>query len=428
MWENERERAIIRNGLIFIVLAFVVSGLAYSYLRVRRQIAAEDAQLIEANNSQRQELIDARQETLEALQKAYKVDLETVEQYMPGIICWGDSLTAGSSGNVSYPYTLQKYINAYICDIYDFRASVSNAEEYSKIKGSDYKVSIPVVNMGAGQENSATVLGRSGVSPFVVKTDFEIPAETEPVAITFTAANGAKVAPLIAGSEGVNPVTINGVEGTLSLVASATGWKQYKYEFTRLETGEPVPVKRGTEIIPAISAEYTDYIHIVWIGAYDSYRNPNELVRDVRQLLERQTKNTDRYLVLGPCTYGGAWKLESSFNLDAIDSSMLQAFGNHYVNVRKYLIEDGLRDAGIGTTKEDANNLAKGFVPSSFQSNAAGADLNGVAYKLIGKLVYDRMERLGYFAEIREELNLDKTTQDILRNDPNYFDKVLKIK
>lgn len=428
MWESERRKVRTRNLVILAVLAVIIVGLVVSYRHVQNQIAAEDAKLNEASNSQQQELSDARQESLEAVLQAYEVDLQTVKDYMPGIICWGDSLTTGSSGNLSYPYVLQKLINTYMCDIYDFRSSISSIEDYTKLRDSDFKVSIPVVNMGAGQENSATILGRSGVAPFVVKADFEIPAETVAVPITFTAANGATVAPLIAGNEGVNPVTIDGVEGTLSIVTASAGWKQYKYEFTRLTAGDPVSVKKGTEIFPAVADEYTDYIHVVWIGTYDNYRKPEELVQDVRKILERQTGNTERYLVLGPCTYGGSWKQVNAANLDAIDSAMLQAFGSRYVNVRKYLIEDGLRDAGVTPTREDATNLSKGFVPYSFQSNASGADLNGMAYALVGKLVYERMERLGYFLEIREELNLDKTTQEILKNDPTYFEKALRYK
>lgn len=423
MWENNRTRMIIRNILIFILLACVVAGLGYSYLKVRKQIAEEDAQLTAANQDQRQELSAARQENLELVQQEYEKDMQAVAKYVPGIVCWGDSLTAGSSGNVSYPDTLRKYLNTYLCDIYDFSAGFENSSEYTRVKWNEYKFSIPVVNMGSGQEDCATILGRSGVASYVVQSDFEIPAGKEAVKVTFTAPDGRKVLPLTAGSAGVNPVTIGGVEGTLSMVASSIGWQQYEYHFVRSQEGSAVPVTAGTEIVTAAANQYTDYIHIVWMGAYDGYRTADQLVQDVKLLLSRQTANTDRYLVIGPCAYNGSWMQEFTYTLDNIDSAMMQAFGNHYVNVRKYLIEDGLRDAGLTATKEDST---KGAVPASFRSNAAGADLNGVAYKLIGKLVYERMDRLGYFSEIRAELNLDKTTQNILKNDPNYFERLLK--
>ena len=112
--------------------------------------------------------------------------------------------------------------------------------------------------------------------------------------------------------------------------------------------------------------------------------------------------------------------------MDSIDTAMLQAFGSHYINLRKYLIEDGLRDANMTATKEDTTNIGQGSVPSSFRSNAGGADLNAAAYDLVGKLVYSRMESLGFFNEVIEELNLEETTQELLKSDPQYFDRLLK--
>lgn len=426
MWENERKKTIVRNVIICLVLVVVAAGLLVGMFLIRQQIAAEDALLSAEHDSQRQELNDAREGNLEAVQQEYETDLETLAQYLPGIVCWGDSLTAGSSGNVSYPLTLQKYINAYLCDIYDLRYSVDNPESYARVDWEDYKISIPVVNLGAGQEDSTTILGRSGVVPYVVASDLVIPAGTESVPVSIMSENGKTVAPLTAGNAGVNPVTINGVEGTLTRTANSQLWSQYSYQFTRLEEGAETPVAKGTEIVTACTEEYRDYVHIVWLGTYGEFTNPETLVAETEALLSRQTENSDRYLVIGPCTYKGSWDPLQTYSMDAIDSAMLQAFGNRYINLRKYLIEDGLRDAGITATKNDTTNISQGKVPDSFRSNAGGADLNGVAYELLGKLVYERMELLGYFDEVREELNLDKITQDILKTDPNYFENALK--
>lgn len=426
MWENERKKTIVRNVIICLVLVLVASGLLAGMVLMRRQIAAEDALLSAEHDSQRQELNDAREGNLEAVQQEYETDLETLAQYLPGIVCWGDSLTAGSSGNVSYPLTLQKYINAYLCDIYDLRYSVDNPESYARVNWEDYKISIPVVNLGAGQEDSTTILGRSGVVPYVVASDLVIPAGTESVPVSIMSENGKTVSPLTAGNAGVNPVTIAGVEGTLTRTANAQGWSQYSYQFTRLEEGAETPVAKGTEIVTACTEEYRDYVHIVWLGTYGEFTNPETLVAETEALLSRQTENSDRYLVIGPCTYKGSWDPLQTYSMDAIDSAMLQAFGNRYINLRKYLIEDGLRDAGITATKNDTTNISQGKVPDSFRSNAGAADLNGVAYELLGKLIYDRMDLLGYFDEVREELNLEKITQDILKSDPSYFENALK--
>lgn len=427
MWENEGKKTLIRNILLFLLLVAAAAGLLMAMITVKKQIEAEDALLKAQSDHQRQALSVARQENLEAITQAYEKDMQTVQQCLPGIVCWGDSLTAGSSGNVSYPGTLQKYIDTYLCDIYDFASTIENAQEYSRLDWDQYTVSIPVVNMGAGKEDSATILGRSGVAPYVAGADFEIPAGTEPVSIQLKSPDGKNVTPLTAGSAGVNPVTIEGVVGEITLSGNQ-GWGQTAYQFTRAEAGAAVPVAKGARITTACEDEYRDYVHIVWLGTYGDFTTPEKLVKETKLLLSRQVNNPERYLVIGPCALRGAWTNADPATLNGVDSAMMQAFGNHYINVRKYLMTDGLTDAGITPSKEEQLVIQQGGMPTSFRSNASGADLNGTAYKLIGKLVYERMEALGYFDEIRQELGIDKTTQEILKTNPKYFENILSAK
>ena len=424
MWENEERKNRIRNIVVSLLLIAATAGLLFAMLTVIKQTADEEIILKEASSNQRQKLNDAYRENLEAINDAYKQDMEVVNTYLPGIVCWGDSLTAGSFGNISYPSTLQKYLDAHLCDIYDFHSTIEDALDYSRLEWEDYTVSIPVVNLGSGEENTATILGRSGVVPYVVADGFEIPAEAEGVSITIRSENGETVTPLTAGNAGVNPVTIAGVEGIIARTTEG----EATYLFTRTEAGESVSVEKGEKIVTASENQYQNYLHIVWMGTYGDYTSPEKLVSDTKALLTHQVGNNDRYLVLGPCTVRGKWNNTPSNDMDAIDSAMLQAFGNHYVNIRKYLLEDGIADGNLELSEEDIQLVQSGIVPTGFRSNASGADLNAAAYKLIGKLVYERMDNLGYFDEIRDELGLNKTTQEILKTDPMYFEYILNAK
>ena len=267
MWENETKKAWIRNVVIFVVLVVAAAALLVTMLQVKKQIDAEDELLESKSSSQQQELSEVRQENLDVIQQGYDTDMQTAQQYLPGIVCWGDSLTAGSSGNVSYPVILQKYINIYLCDVYDFRSTVTNPQDYdSRVDWDDYTLTVPVVNMGAGMEDSATVLGRSGVRPYIVSKAFTIPATCEAVSLSISSVDKKQVNPLTAGNAGLNPVTICGVQGTLSLVSQSYG--QYTYDFTRLEPGSEVEVEAGTQVIAACTDEYRNYIHVVWLGTY----------------------------------------------------------------------------------------------------------------------------------------------------------------
>lgn len=431
MWKDEHKRKVIRDVFIAIVLVAILALLVMALLDIRERTEAEDAALTSVQFQQREEQNVAKQENIAIIQAEYDKDMQTVQDYMPGIVCWGDSITAGSAGNISYPYMLQKYIDTYICDVYDFRLSVPNADEYSRLEWDEYTVDIPVINMGAGQEDTNTILGRSGTVPYVVGEDLIIPVDTTPVPIRLKSYNGKDVTPLTGGSVGVNNVTINGIEGTLSI--DSNSYKLYsvaQYYFARVQPGEETVVPAGSVITTAAAELYKDYIHIICMGTFGGFEDNtgntiDNLVMQTKQMVQRQTKNSDRYLVLGPCSYNGHWD-GIYLNMDVLDSAMMQEFGNHYINVRKYLCEDGISDYKLSATDQDKKDAKDSVVPESFRSTTGISELNGKAYELIGKLVYDRMDRLGYFDEIRNELYIKESIKEIQKDDPQYFDRLMK--
>ena len=69
--------------------------------------------------------------------------------------------------------------------------------------------------------------------------------------------------------------------------------------------------------------------------------------------------------------------------------------------------------------------LRQEIVPPSFKVASHSEELNSLAHKLIGKLVYTRMDSLGYFDEIKQELNLAETTKQIIKEKPDYFDAIV---
>ena len=425
MWEDNRKKTLIKNLFLLILILALVAGLLYAVLYVRRTTAEHDAQLTNIQAQQQQEQTVARQESVAAIQAEYEKDLQTVADYLPGIVCWGDSLTLGASGSISYPYVLQKFIDTYLCDIYDFRSTIENAEDYSRLKWTDYTVGIPVVNMGAGPEDTYTILGRAGVIPYVTAEAVTVPAGTEPIPIRFVSQSGKSVAPLTGGSAGVNDVSIGGITGALEIDASSIGsGGTTGYRFTRSEPGSEQSIPAGTVIRTAATDEYRDYLHIVCVGTYGSYDSADDLVRQTKELLARQTKNTDRYIVLGLCSVKGY--TQSAYELDMIDTAMMQAFGNRYINVRKYLSGDGFADAGLSKTYDDSIAISINAVPPSFLSSAGSVELNGKANRLIGELIFRRMDSLGYFDEINEELSISETTKQILKDDPQYFTRIIE--
>ena len=424
MWEDTQKRRKILNVFLVILILIVVAGIAYFGLQLHEQTAAHDKELSEVYVQQQQQQAEARQESLTVVDGEYEKDLKTVEEYLPGIVCWGDNTTAAVSGLLNFPYVLQTYINTYLCDIYDLSSSIENATDYSRLDWKKYKINIPVVNMAAGKESTYTVMGRAGVDPYIVSKEFTIPAEAEPVGISFTSSEGMAVTPLTGGDAGVNNVFIAGIEGKLSLnQESYNNYGTLSYSFTRLTPGSEVVVPPGTVIKTASEDLYHNYIHVIFVGMYGDYTNADDLVRQVKILLERQTQNSDRYIVLGP--YSHNIYTTSSSATEAVDNAMLAAFGSRYISIRKYLIGDGYIDAGKTPTNDDKFYIAQEIVPPTFKVSSNSEELNSLAHRLIGKLIYTRMDNLGYFDEIKEELYLTETTKQILKEDPQYFESII---
>lgn len=423
MWEDTSKRKRIINIILVVLILIVVAGIGFFVLQLREQTEAHDKELSKVYAQQQQQQAEARQESMTVVDAEYARDLQAVAEYLPGIVCWGDNTTAAVSGLLNYPYVLQTYIDTYLCDIYDLSSSIENAADYSRLDWKKYNINIPVVNMAAGRESTYTVMGRAGVDPYVVSKEFTIPAEAEPVEISFTSSEGKAVTPLTGGDAGVNNVFISGVEGKLSLNQESSSYNG-AYYFTRLTPGAEIIVEPGTAIKTASEGLYKNYIHVIFVGMYGDYANADDLVRQVKTLLARQTQNSERFIVLGP--YSHNIYTSSSSAIEAVDNAMLAAFGSRYISIRKYLIGDGYIDAGKTPTNDDNYYIKQEIVPPTFKVSSNSEELNSLAHRLIGKLIYTRMDNLGYFDELKEELNLTETTKKILKEDPQYFESIIK--
>lgn len=83
---------------------------------------------------------------------------------------------------------------------------------------------------------------------------------------------------------------------------------------------------------------------------------------------------------------------------------MVDEFGDKYINLREYMAAQGMADAGLECTDEDQEMLMEGMTPASLMIDDK-CHFNSYGYRLIGNLIYSRMDKLGYFDEVKEALN-----------------------
>lgn len=299
-----------------------------------------------------------------------------------GIICWGDSLTAGTGGDgTTYPAVLQQLIQDNLIP-----GALSDSYE------------VEVLNMGVGGEDTNTILGRNGAIPFVVAENLVIPAKAEPVEIRFQSAAGKAVAPLRQGTAGIEWVEMNGVSGELNIDQESYTSSEYSYTFTRKDVGDPVEIPAGTPILTSGSVMGTDYLTVIFMGENGGYDTYEELIAQQRAIIEHQMGNKDRFIVIGLHT--GTAKERAD-----LEAAMKTEYGDKYINLREYMCTEGLKDAGLTPTSEDEEMMEKGMTPASLMISDQ-CHFNEYGYKLIGKLIYNRMDELGYFDEMKNTLRI----------------------
>lgn len=283
------------------------------------------------------------------------------KQLVPGIVCWGDSLTYGSGGNgVSYPFVLEERLR----------------------KDRFY---ISVVNMGIGGENTVTIAGRAGAIPFRVK-EFTIPADTVPVEIFYQEEEGKVIRPFEQGDSGINPCVINGVNGRM--YGEKTEDKIMHYFFIRSEQGDPVHVEEGAEVETWAASQFSDFIYVVFMGENHGWNSIPDLIGQQQEILSMQEKYAGNYIVVGLPTGSREERRE-------LEEALYEAYGDRFLNIREYLSTQGIYDAKISPSEEDLARMEEGRIPASLLVD--DIHFNAKGYRLIGDFMYERMKKLGYF-------------------------------
>lgn len=101
------------------------------------------------------------------------------------------------------------------------------------------------------------------------------------------------------------------------------------------------------------------------------------------------------YLIIGS-TSGSADERKE------LESRMLEEYGGRYINLREYLITDGLDYAVdkrlVSVTDSDKAQIEQGIVPDCLRTDSVHFTKTG--YKLVEMAVYDRIWELGYFDSV----------------------------
>jgi hypothetical protein len=207
-----------------------------------------------------------------------------------------------------------------------------------------------IIPVGKGGETTLHNLGRLGAIPFIINSEFTIPADTTPVSISLSSSwNNTPSIPLT--DVGMNDCYVRGIKGTITIVAGVS------CTFTRLVSGSAVDVKIGEMLIPYSAINYNNQSIILWMGQNGGWTNADDLVAQFEAVARWSTNG--KYLFI-----------TSHINTsDEIETKMLKKFGKNYFNMRQWSVNYGLEESGIAPVQADVDAIALGNCPPSLLSD-----------------------------------------------------------
>lgn len=265
---------------------------------------------------------------------------------------WGDSLTQGAGGaGTSYPSVLSGLLS---------RA---------------------VTNMGVGGETSSQIAARAGGRPVALTAaGAAIPGDT---AVTVT------TAPSIPSAQGV-PISgaVVGVRGTLTLSAGVVSFRRQE----AVQGNTACPANSTFTPDAALAQQYTR--QIIWAGR-NNYTDAAIVLADIAAIVA--FGRTGKYVVLS--VLNGAYADEVAGGtgykkMISLNQQLAATYGANYLDIRRYLIDQGLADAGITPTAQDSTDIGNDVVPSSLRSD--NIHLNAAGYTVVAQQVAARIQALGY--------------------------------
>ena len=246
---------------------------------------------------------------------------------------------------------------------------------------------------GIGSQVSAQIVARQGGSPALLTvTGNQIPTSEAVTVSTITIELLTSLANPTATLSMTG--TLAGIPGTLTKSGTAT------YTFTRTTSGTVVTCPPSTPFIPDIAVTGRTATPILWAGTNDVIYGGTSanLTANINAATAYLTPYIKRAIVIGPLNRSDQPSGSSAYTLISQMETALAANAstNHYVffNARRYLIDNGLADAGITPTSQDLTDISQDIPPSSLRVDTT--HLTPIGYSLIATKLASIINNYGF--------------------------------
>lgn len=245
---------------------------------------------------------------------------------------------------------------------------------------------VTVSNRGASGQNSAHIAARQGGTPAMLTVAGGVIPASGAVQVA------SRSTPLLIQSG--NPAwsldgVLAGVHGTLS-VASGGG----AYTFTRTTDGVAVPIPNGAPFWTDHAVQARRGAQIIWMGRNNiADPAPYDYLTSMIDFVSPAAKNIVVLSVTNSPDEGIGTERYGLF-IRANDELKAMA-GDNFLDVRRWLIDEGLAAAGITPTSGDTAAIAVDAVPPSLTSD--GIHFVAAAQTAIGTWLHGKLLELGWY-------------------------------
>lgn len=304
------------------------------------------------------------------------------------IACWGDSITYGLGGQEN---TFIKSDNGVI-----------DASDWSYPDTLKYYTGLDVYNLGVCGETSYDIaLRQGGIKMYVgkqvtvkqgVRAQINIVDEygSQVMLENF---NGYETD----NDEPANVVYINDTPFQLE----ADNGKLYISVYGD-RSNKSIKIKKGTQVVTKAAHDISGDVLVIQMGSNGGWDDYDELIQQYKAMIDNS--GTECYIIIGD-TDNPDESVDSAYYTDSSEvgiddtlweAALREAFCEHFINMRVYMIENALSTAGLEPTQEDIDNIDDGRVPESLKHDFT--HLNSYGYYAVGVAVYNKGIELGYWS------------------------------
>lgn len=342
------------------------------------------------NSSQSAYIVSNNNMVLESFTTEAVLDDEIPER---SISCWGDSMIQGAGCNEAYIYSDN---------------GIEDISYFTTPSALQYFTSINTYNFGVGGENSYQIALRAGGIPIYTDRDIYI-TDHSLAYVKFVNENEETINMNDYSGYGYEdntyPDTVYINDVLCYVERAAEGLYISICSDAYCDSVTEMYINAWTRVIPKAAYDHRNDILILEIGSNGGWENDyDELIKQYQNIIDNSYYAD--YIIVGDTDNPGE---SADIYQDVYDNNgnyaglhatlweqaLYDAFGEHFLNTRLYLMENALSDCGLTPTENDIIDIQTGNLPE--QIRADFTHFNSYGYYSKAKAIYLKGIELGYW-------------------------------